>query len=76
LDRVAARAGQAPATARPAGVTHKVKFGETLSTLAYQYYGDRGQWKKIYNANKSVIGPQPDRLRDGVTLVIPSRNDR
>lgn len=74
--RVAARAtDDSTTTAKPAGITHKVKFGETLSTLAYQYYGDRGQWRKIYNANKAVIR-NPDRVPDGVKLVIPPKSSR
>lgn len=74
--RVAARAtDSAVTTVKPRGITHKVKFGETLSTLAYQYYGDRGQWKKIYNANRDVLR-NPDRLPDGVKLTIPAKSSR
>ena len=35
--------------------THKVKSGDCLWNIAKKYYGDGSQWKKIYNANKSVI---------------------
>lgn len=49
--------------------THKVSAGETLQSLAREYYGDPNQWKRIYNAN-------PDKIdrglpKAGSTLVIP-----
>jgi nucleoid-associated protein YgaU len=49
--------------------THIVRPGDTLQSLARQYYGDANQWKKIYNAN-------PDKIdrglpRPGQELVIP-----
>ncbi|MCB4757749.1 MAG: LysM peptidoglycan-binding domain-containing protein, partial [Elusimicrobia bacterium] len=49
--------------------THTVVAGDTLQSIAKQYYGDPNQWKKVYNANADKI----DRglPRPGEKLVIP-----
>ncbi|MHC4743067.1 MAG: LysM peptidoglycan-binding domain-containing protein [Planctomycetota bacterium] len=49
---------------------HIVGKNETLSEVARRYYGSSGQWRKIYNANRSVI-KNPDTLRPGTKLIIP-----
>lgn len=49
--------------------SHRVQAGETLQSIAREYYGDPNQWKKIYNANPDKIErglPKP-----GSTLIIP-----
>ncbi|MCC6680164.1 MAG: LysM peptidoglycan-binding domain-containing protein, partial [Phycisphaeraceae bacterium] len=48
-----------------------VKAGDTLSSIADQYYGDRGLWSTIYSANKTKIGSNPDKLKAGMELTIP-----
>ena len=35
--------------------TYTVKRGDTLWGIAKKYYGNGSKWKKIYNANKTVI---------------------
>jgi len=52
---------------------HTVKKGDTLSEIALQYYksGARDKWMKIYEANKTVIGDNPDALQPGQELKIP-----
>ncbi|MEQ9105134.1 MAG: LysM peptidoglycan-binding domain-containing protein [Rhodothermales bacterium] len=52
------------------GRTHVVVAGESLSTLAERYYGDRLQWQRIWEANRQVV-PAPDFLRVGQVLRIP-----
>jgi nucleoid-associated protein YgaU len=52
-------------------VTHKVKSGETLRSIASYFYGDSDFWRRIYDANKSKI-PNIDKLTAGITLSIPS----
>lgn len=49
---------------------HIVGRNETLSKVARQYYGSAGKWRKIYNANRTVI-KNPDTLRPGTKLIIP-----
>lgn len=50
---------------------HVVQKGESLSLIAKQYYGDVKKWKKIYEANKQVVGANPDLIKPGQELVIP-----
>ena len=35
--------------------SYKIKSGDTLWGIAKKFYGNGAKWKKIYNANKSVI---------------------
>jgi len=49
---------------------HVVGKEETLTSIARRYYGSGGEWRRIYDANRSVI-PDPDRLSVGTRLVIP-----
>jgi hypothetical protein len=62
-----------PPPRRPAAPTwprsHKVKEGDTLRSLAREYYGDANLWERIYEAN-------PDKIDRGLPqekaeLVIP-----
>jgi hypothetical protein len=48
-----------------------VKAGDTLSSIAGKLLGDASKWHDIYNANKGTIGPDPARIKPGMTLVIP-----
>jgi ABC-type amino acid transport substrate-binding protein len=50
-----------------------VQKGDTLSRIAGKVYGDVSprSWKRIYEANKAVIGEDPSRLRIGMQLIIP-----
>ena len=51
--------------------THVVVSGDTLTGIALKYYGNAGEFMKIYEANKEVIGDNPDRILVGMELVIP-----
>ena len=50
---------------------HTVVAGDTLSGIAKKYYDDAGKYMKIYEANKDVIGDNPDMIKPGQELVIP-----
>ncbi len=64
----------APTSAEtPAGDTYEVQSGDTLLTIAEQSYGDAAQWRRIYDANKDVIGSDPDKLKIGMKLKIPPK---
>lgn len=66
----AAGAGAASAAG---GQTYTVQSGDTLLSIATKFYNDSSQWQKIYNANKSVIGDNPDKLQLGEKLTIPPK---
>ena len=55
------------------GKKHVVESGETLSHIALKYYGSaaKEKWMTIYEANKSIIGDNPNKIRVGQELVIP-----
>lgn len=57
------------------GSQHVVAAGETLASIAAKAYGSgsSANWKRIYEANKSVIGANPSALKVGMKLVIPAR---
>ena len=52
---------------------HVVTAGETLASISDKAYGNRTNWKKIYDANKSVIGENPSTLKVGMKLTIPAK---
>jgi nucleoid-associated protein YgaU len=54
----------------PAGQRHTVQEGETLSSLAQRYYGDREKYAEIYRVNREVV-KDADSLTPGTVLTIP-----
>ncbi len=68
--------------ATPLPAKHTVRSGDTLSGIANRYYGDASEphWRKVYDANKEVIGGDPHQIRPGdpnlikpgETLTIPA----
>jgi nucleoid-associated protein YgaU len=61
----------AEAAAKAAALKHTVAAGETLSHISLKYYKSANRWKEIYEANKDVIGDNPNRIKPGQELVIP-----
>jgi nucleoid-associated protein YgaU len=61
-----APAGTEPATER----SYVVQKGDSLSRIARQFYGDSGEWRRIFEANRDRI-KDPDLIQPGWTLVIP-----
>lgn len=57
--------------------TYTVEAGDFLSAIAQKFYGDGSEvaWRKIYEANKATIGPNPTQLEVGMVLVIPPFDD-
>jgi nucleoid-associated protein YgaU len=51
--------------------THRVTGGDSLSSVAAQYYGSAKDWKIIYEANIDIIGAYPNVIRPGQVLRIP-----
>ncbi|MFD7296785.1 transglycosylase family protein [Streptomyces sp. NPDC059897] len=52
------------------GRVHVVQRGDTLASIARRFEVEGGA-QALYKANRDVIGPHPDRLDEGTTLVIP-----
>ena len=50
---------------------HTVIPGDTLSGIADQYLNDASRWPEIYEANKDVIGKNPNLILVGQELTIP-----
>ncbi len=57
-------------SAAPRGpvLLHKVRNGETLSSIAKKYYGSANWWQHISNANNRL---DPYRLREGQIIRVP-----
>jgi nucleoid-associated protein YgaU len=50
---------------------YTVVAGDYLRKIAKKFYGDEAKWPKIYEANKKIIGPNPNLILPGQKLVIP-----
>lgn len=55
-----------------ADTTYTVVSGDSLSKIAKNHYGDAAKWHQIYEANKAIIGTNPDHIEVGQELTIPS----
>ncbi len=53
------------------GSKYTVQPGDTLFSIAQKAYGDGNKWPEIYNANKQVIGSDPNHIHSGQVLSIP-----
>jgi nucleoid-associated protein YgaU len=59
------------ATGTDAYDEYVVAAGDTLRSIAGQVYGDPAEWPRIYDANRDIIGADPDALNAGTHLRIP-----
>ncbi len=50
--------------------TYTVKSGDSLSKIAKEYYGNAGQYMKIFEANRDKLS-DPNKIQPGQELVIP-----
>lgn len=53
----------------PGRRTYTVRPGDTLAGIAAAL--GLGDWRSLYEANREVIGPDPDVIRPGQVLVLP-----
>jgi nucleoid-associated protein YgaU len=61
-------------TAAPTTRKHTVTRGETLSSLARNYYGSLKYWPALRDANENVLKGS-ETLRPGMVLIIPPLED-
>lgn len=54
------------------GKTYTVKSGDSLSKIAKLELGDSSKWNDIYKLNTKVIGGNPNAIKPGQKLVMPS----
>jgi nucleoid-associated protein YgaU len=66
----------AAVTSSPASTeqTYEVKAGDTLLSISEEVYGDSTKWRRIYDANKDLIGADPDKLKLEQKLKIPPKD--
>lgn len=64
------RTAVARTASRRPGINHTVAAGESLYSLAKDYYGDVQQYVRIYHANEKAV-PDPDHVPAGTVLFIP-----
>lgn len=76
--RLAGEVGAAPKVGeqgKPAnswtGGLYTVQKGDVLGTISKTVYGSTKHWRRIYDANRDVIGDDPNRLKLGMQLRIP-----
>ena len=50
---------------------HKVVSGDNLSFISQKYYNTQANFRLIYEANKEIIGDNPNLIRVGQVLKIP-----
>ena len=55
----------------PSGCNYTVKSGDSLWKIAATQLGNGAKWSAIYEANKSVIGANPNKIYPGQVLTIP-----
>ena len=57
--------------ARTKGAVHTVAQGDSLSGIAYEYYGESSRYRSIQKANRQALGPKGNRLSIGMQLMVP-----
>lgn len=49
---------------------YTIQPGDSLSKIAKRFYGNAGDWQRIYQANKDTI-KNPDLIHPGQKIIIP-----
>lgn len=55
------------------GTPHLIKKGETLGSIAWQYFRNTKRWREIYNNNLQMI-KDPNLIFAGFTLYVPLKD--
>jgi nucleoid-associated protein YgaU len=52
--------------------SYTVVPGDVLNEIAFKVYGNHALWPAIYAANRNLIGPNPNIIKEGTLLSIPA----
>lgn len=55
----------------PQARVYAVKLGDTLASIAMQFYGSAADWQRIQRANAALLAKHNGLLIPGMVLVIP-----
>lgn len=69
VDRLEAEVGALKAPAPTAARAYTVQPGDTLSDIAARL--GIADWRRLYEVNRGVIGPDPNLIRPGQVLALP-----
>ncbi len=70
VETLKGRVARTPKRPRPPQRTYTVRAGDTLSAIAAGL--GLSDWRPLYEANKKLIGPDPDLIQPGQVLTIPA----
>lgn len=62
--------------AQSCGGSYVIVRGDSLSGIAEQLYRNAFLWTRIYDENRPVIGPDPDKILTGTSLYLPCLDAR
>jgi LysM repeat protein len=70
VDRPAAKPAPKPVAAATPVEKYTVKTGDSLSAIATRLRV-AGGWRPLFDLNRGVIGPDPDKIKPGMVLRVP-----
>lgn len=53
---------------------YTLRRGDSLSIVAARELGNGARWTEVYELNRDTIGPNPERIRDGMVIKLPPRH--
>jgi LysM repeat protein len=53
--------------------TYTIRAGDCLWNIAKNQMGDALKWQDIFNANKDILGSNPDLIQPGTTINLPGQ---
>jgi len=65
-----------PQRAAACGGAYTVERGDALTVIANRLYKDARKWEAIFDANRTIIGDNPDQIEAGDTYQLPCIDGR
>ncbi len=62
------------AAAGTGSATYTIRAGDCLWNIAKNQMGDALKWQDIFNANKDILGSNPDLIHPGTTINLPGQD--